>query len=652
MVVLGFEGLDPDLAARWIGEGLLPNLATLAQQGGLHRLATTPAAEPASAWATFATGLNPGRHDIFDSTARDAHTYAATRSLTRREPGRYLFDAIPWSPERIVSRRKGTPFWVAVDRAGIRASVLNVPGTFPPDDLQHGELLSGWPVPDLQGTPGTYTYYGTDVAREDEGPTPFGGMVRRLVFSRRVAQAELVGPRNPIVEQQARRIRAAAELSDGDRAELADLSADALMRIPFSVTWNHEARTANIELQGELVHLVERQWSRWIEVEFQVNPLVRIRGMLQFLLMDAGQHLRLYATPLHPHPAHPLSPISSPPSFAADLFERLGPYRTIGWPQATAALADGRIDEAAFLDDLERAFDDSAETILSRIDAPQWDLVVGDIDALDRVQHLFWRLIDPGHPMYDAEAARTYGDAIRRFYMRADALVGQILSRVPPGTAVMILSDHGFQPFRSAFHVNSWLVQHGFMALRDRDEGSRATDEGTSAAAERGPVDWTRTQAYAVGLGQIFVNLAGREAQGTVKPGAEYEALVDRLAGALRRYRDPRSGAPVVRHVYTRGEIYGGPFVDDAPDLQVGVAPGYRVSWQTALGMAPAAIIEPNLSRWSGDHASVDYTTCAGILLSTERAASDTASLADIAPTVLKFFGVAAPEDLDGTPLF
>lgn len=653
MVILGFEGLDPDLTERWIAEGRLPNLAKLASRGGLHRLETTPSVEAASAWASFATGVNPGKHNVYDVLTRDARTYVPRLAMMTREPAQFLFDAIPWSPPVIATTRGGTSFWVTAGRAGVRSSILTVPVTFPPEKVPNGELLAGLPLPDVRGTMGAYSYFGTDLSREQEGVTEFGGVLRRLVLDRRIAQAEIVGPPNPIVEQRERRLRKQGVLSESDRVELADLSADAHVRVPLAVTWNREARTANIDIQGQLLHLRERQWSRWVDVEFRVNLFVRVRGMLQFFLVNAGQHLQLYATPVHWHPANPPSPISWPPAFASELFERLGPYRTLGWPEATGALADERIDDAAFLEDLGRAFDDRAQTILSRIDGNHWNLLVGVVDATDRVQHMFWRLIDPEHPMYDAELARLHGGAIRRMYERADELTGQVLARVPPDTAVLVVSDHGFHAFRWAVNLNTWLVQHGYMTLKERgsDETKKADDLVAGGAfLER--VDWSRTVAYAMGLGQIYVNLAGREGQGVVSDGAPYEALLDRLAADLRKFTDPRSGAAVVRRVYKRADIYRGPYISSAPDVQVSFENGYRVSWQTALGGVPSDVIEPNMRKWSGDHASLDYRASAGVLLSSVRPTSDATRLIDIAPTVLKFFGLSVPTDIDGKPLF
>jgi predicted AlkP superfamily phosphohydrolase/phosphomutase len=265
---------------------------------------------------------------------------------------------------------------------------------------------------------------------------------------------------------------------------------------------------------------------------------------------------------------------------------------------------------------------------------------------------MMWRLIDQQHPMYDAELARRHGGAIEQVYRQADAFVGDVLSRVEPGTTVMIVSDHGFHPFRSAVNLNTWLVQNGYMALQGQQPGEKKLDDlfgGGGTFWEN--VDWSRTRAYAMGLGQVYINLQGREGKGVVAPGAEYEQLLNALVTDLKAMRDPRDGGAVVRNVYKRGDIFTGPYFNDAADLQVGLETGYRTSWQTALGGTPPQLIEPNMKKWSGDHGSYDYATTAGILVTNMKPAA-TPRIIDIAPTVLKFFGIPIPQDMDGKPLF
>jgi predicted AlkP superfamily phosphohydrolase/phosphomutase len=652
LVILGFDGLDPDLAAQWMKAGKLPNFSKIASQGGIFSLETTHSPESPTAWASFATGVNAGKHNIFDFLVRDTATYLPDLAMVKREPPRFLFNYLPISRPTLTSTRGGTSFWVTAGRAGVRSSVLTVPVTFPPEDVPNGELLAGLPLPDIRGTMGTFYYFATDLSRYEEGNTEFGGILKRLVFDGNVSQAEIVGPPNPIVRQQERALRAKPQLSADDKTQLAALEAEADVRLPFTIRWNREARTANVEIQGQTIHLGERAWSRWVDLEFRVNMLVRLKGMTQFFLIKAGNDLQLYVSPVNWHPADPPAPMSSPAAFAGELFERLGPYRTLGWPEATWPLNEERIDEATFMDDLEKAFDDRAEVILNRVDARNWDLLVGVIETTDRVQHMMWRLTDPQHPMYDAELARLYGGSIEQIYRRADAFVGDVLARLEPGTAVMIVSDHGFHSFRWSVNLNTWLVEKGYMALQGQAPGEKKLDDLFGGGTFWENVDWSRTRAYAMGLGQIYVNLKGREGRGIVNPGVEYDALIESIAADLKALQDPRDGARVVRNVYMRDDIYQGPFFNDAAELQVGFEDGYRTSWQTALGGTPPRLIEPNMKKWSGDHGSYDYAITAGVLISNTKPNTSTPRIIDIAPTVLKYFGLTIPQDLDGKPIF
>jgi type I phosphodiesterase/nucleotide pyrophosphatase len=442
LVVLGFDGMDPDLVQQWIHGGQLPNIAKLAQQGGLRPLDTTHSPESPTAWASFATGVNPGKHNIYDFLVRDTNTYLPDLGMVHRQPARFLFNYVPIAKPKLSSLRGGTSFWVTAGKAGVRSSVLTVPVTFPPEEVPNGHLLSGLPLPDIRGTMGTFSYFATDLSRYEEGNTEMGGILRRLVFEGDGARTELVGPPNPIVTQQIQAIRARGpSLSESDRVQLAELQAKADVRVPFTIRWNRSAKTATVDIQGQSLALEPGKMSRWFDVEFRVNFLIRLYGMAQMLLMHADNELQLYISPVNWKPDNPPVPMSAPESFAEELFEHVGPYRTLGWAEATWPLNEGRMDEQTFMDDLDKAFDDRAHVILNRIDARDWDVMVGVIESTDRVQHMMWRLIDPKHPMYDPGLAEKFGDSILRVYKRADEFVGEVVRHLEPGTTVLIVSD-------------------------------------------------------------------------------------------------------------------------------------------------------------------------------------------------------------------
>ncbi len=654
VVILGFDGMDPRLVEQWMKEGKLPNFQKLASKGGFYRLQTSTSPESPVSWASFAVGGNAGKHNIFDFLVRDVKTYVPDLGMVRREMPGFFLNYVPLGKPKITSLRGGTSFWVTAGEAGVRSAVLTVPVTFPPENVPSGELLSGLPLPDIRGTVGTFYYFATDLSHYEEGNTEMGGILKRLAFDGDVALSELTGPPNPIVQAQMAEIRKkGAALKDVDEAQMTALEARRDVRIPFTVRWNRESKSATVDIEGTTVHLAEGGWSTWVPLEFRVNFLIRLYGMAQFYLVRADGELQLYVSPINWRPQSPVMPISAPASLSVDLSKSLGTYRTLGWAEATWPLNEDRIDEKAFMDDLFRAFDDRARIFLHEIDSKKFDLVIGVLESTDRVQHMFWRFIDPTHPMYDPVAAAKYGDSIERVYRRCDQLVGEVLQRVDPDTLVFVLSDHGFHSFKYGVNLNTWLVDNGFIARQGRPLGDKNLNDmfGGGGQFWEG-VDWTRTRAYSLGLGQIYFNLKGREGQGIVNPGEDYQRLADELSAKLLTMTDPKTGQRIVRSVYKKYDVYSGPYMDNAPDLQVGFEDGYRVSWQTSLGGSPPGLLYPNMRKWSGDHCSFDYQTIPGTLISNRPLSGDQARIIDIAPTVLKYFGVAIPKEIDGKPLF
>src|SRR5262245_51119494 len=351
LIVIGFDGLDPVLTGRWIREGRLPNMKRLADKGGLYPLATTPSPESPTAWASFATGVNPGKHNIFDFPVRDAATYLPDLGMVRREPGRFLFDYFPFRKPKVLSIRGGTSFWVTAGGAGVRSTVLTVPVTFPPEEVPNGELLSGLPLPDIRGTMGTFYYFATDLPAAEEGNTEMGGILKRLLFENDVARTELVGPPNPLVRQQVEQIRRKGPtLSDQDRTSLSELQQREDVRLPMTVRWNRADKTAIVDLGGQSITLQPGRWSTWIDLEFRINFLLRIRGMAQLLLMNADRELQLYVSPVNWKPDAPPIPMSYPAGFSGALFKKIGYYRTLGWAEATWPLNEARMDEQTFMD--------------------------------------------------------------------------------------------------------------------------------------------------------------------------------------------------------------------------------------------------------------------------------------------------------------
>src|SRR5262245_32825016 len=208
VVVMGFDGMDPTLARRFMDEGKLPNLKRLAEAGTFATLGSTQPSESPTAWSSFATGVNPGKHNIYDFLVRDFDTYMPDFAMIKKEPPQFLWGFFPKKPPKIMSTRGGTSFWIHAGRDGVRSVVLTVPVTFPPEEIPHGDMLAGLPLPDVRATLGTFFYWATDLSSFEEGNAEFGGFLKRLLFDGGVSKTLLKGPENPILKQEEAALRA------------------------------------------------------------------------------------------------------------------------------------------------------------------------------------------------------------------------------------------------------------------------------------------------------------------------------------------------------------------------------------------------------------------------------------------------------------
>ena len=657
VAILGFDGMDPTLVTRLMAEGKLPNLKRLSEMGTFSKLETTQPSESPVAWASFATGVNPGKHNIYDFLVRDLQTYMPDLGGVKKEPPRFKWGWMPVAKPKISSTRGGTSFWVHAGRDGVRSTILTVPMTFPPEEIAHGRMLGGLPLPDVRATLGTFSYWATDLSSFEEGNAEFGGILKRLLFEGGEARTFLKGPVNPILAQEERELKAkkreAGTLSDKDQARLEELATGKDIDLPLTVKWSEGSGQADLEIEGNRFTLKAGEWSGWIPVTFKANFLVKVHGLAQFLVVRADKELQLYANPVNLDPRDPPIPLSKPDDFAPKLAKEIGIYRTLGWAEPTdKALQEGRVDESVFLYDSQKAYEDREKIIFKSLEKDDWDLFVGVIETTDRVSHMMWRLTDPRHPMYDAALAAKYGDSIEMIYRRADATVGKMMDKLPKDTVFMVVSDHGFHSFRRSVNLNTWLVKNGYQVFEHQTPESKLTlaDLFGHGRFWEG-VDWSRTRAYAVGLGQIYFNLRGRESQGIVSPGAEYTALQNEIAAKLVTLTDPEGGAQVMRSVYKRDDLYKGDYLQYAPDVQVGFNDGYRVGWQDTMGGVSRDVIENNNRKWSGDHCATAAEISGGVFFSNRKISREKPHIMDVSPTVLKLLEVALPGDLDGSPL-
>ena len=605
LIFLGLDGFDPGLTERFMAEGKLPNLSRLKEQGSYSKLRTTfPALSPV-AWSTFATGVNPAKHNIFDFLNRDLKTYVPELASSKVRPPHRVWKIgkwrIPLSRPSVEMRRKSEPFWTILGRHAIGCTILRVPITFPPDQF-NGRQLSAMSTPDLRGTQGSFSHFST---RMETGRVE-GGSRYPLRRAGDQLEGHLEGPGNAFIE--------------GAGA----------MRVPFRIVNAENPELAALELQGESYPLRPGEYTPWVRLRFHGGIGVSVQGIARFLLTQTTPEVSLYCTPIQIDPENPALPISHPAYYAIYLSKLLGAYSTLGMAEDTWALNEGAIDDDAFLQQAELIKDERESMFLSALEHTRRGVVACVFDTTDRVQHMFYRHLDAGD-----------GRVIEALYRDMDRLVGETWKHVDDNTALFVLSDHGFCSFRRGVNLNAWLHQNGYLGLRNGARESGDYFEG---------VDWSRTRAYTFGLGGLYLNLKGREASGIVNP-KDVPALTEELIAKLTRLCDDETGQVGVRNVYASGKLYQGPYLSAAPDLIVGYAAGYRTSWEAAVGKVTAHVFSDNKKAWSGDHC-VDPLLVPGVLFSNRKVQAKDPGIEDMAATALDLFGIQPPAWMEGKSVF
>jgi predicted AlkP superfamily phosphohydrolase/phosphomutase len=616
LIIVGFDGQEPSLTDALLEKKRLPHFARLATRGCYHRLRTTSPPVSPVAWSSFTTGTDPGRHGIFDFIDRDPRTYSPRISSTRIADatraihlGRWR---LPLGKPVISSLRRSPPFWSLLGEAQVWSTVLRVPVTFPPDRF-HGAQLSAMAAPDLLGTQGTFLLYTT---RPAAGAGRDNGIRVGLAFEGTRATTTLAGPGNPF-----RR-------------------GTPPLQLPMTLTRHDRECAVTIEVSGHRVDLILGMLSDWVPLSFRAAPFVRVRGMCRMQVTELGEHVSLYITPISLDPERPAMPISHPSYYAPYLAAKIGPYSTLGLAEDTTALNEGVVDDETFLTQTREIDLERQQMFFAALDRLDHGALVCVFDATDRVQHMFWRDLDPAHPARRNGRART-PNAIEEQYRRNDEFLGQVMAKLGDGDLLMVLSDHGFSSFRRGVNLNRWLLDHGYLHMKPAGDPSAEWLAG---------VDWSRTRAYAMGLTGIFLNVAGRERHGIVAP-ADAPGLKAEIIAGLESLIDDDGRTRAIRTVRDSERTYDGPYVDRAPDLLVGYNAGYRVSWECATGVVAGPLIGDNTRPWSGDHC-IDSSLVPGIFFCSAPIDAEDPAIIDFAPTALWLFGIDAPAHMQGQSLF
>ena len=602
--VVGLDGLDPRRVERLMGQGQLPSMRTLSKSGGFYRLGSTiPPISPV-AWSSFLTGVNPGKHGIFDFVARDRKTYlprlSSAEVVTRRKGKRHT--------HQVKRLRKSEPFWKKLGEYGVPSTILRVPITFPPEPFD-GTLLSAMCVPDLRGTQSSYTFLSTAIEEPDDSKS--GGLWLPLEWKGDSWSADIPGP--SLGNEETSMVLSLKRASECDK-------------------------TYEVCLGKESVRVAEGALSSWISVTFIRERKKGVPGLTRAQIRRTGDDdVEVYLMPFQINPLKPVLPIGFPWVFSRYLARLIGPFATLGLAEDTSALSDGVIDHETFLRQAKDIHAEREEMAYELGRHRRTGLFTCVFDGPDRIQHMFFH--EESDHSGSANIAPTTIDSM---YVDLDKIVGRFSEIVKEEDLLLVISDHGFTSFRRGVDLNFWLEENGWLVWKD---GATAED------AYEG-IDWTRTKAYAFGLSGIYLNREGREKSGIVS-ASEAAALGDEISRGLKELRDPVDDANVVSEVYAASKSYSGPYATEGPDLIVGYEEGYRVSWDCASGIRGDQLYTTNQSAWCGDHC-VDRSHVPGMMISNRRLSSEDKSgfeLIDLAPSILHWFGIRPPSYMDGSTI-
>ena len=635
VVVLGVDGMDPKLLQTFVDQGRMPNFKALMAEGDFRPLQTTMPPQSPVAWSTFMTGMDPGGHGIFDFIHVDQARMSPYSSMAQAEPGGRPINIASWSfPTSgggVRMLRKGTTFWQMLGERGLRSTIFRMPVNFPPVKAP-GRALAGMGTPDIVGSLGTFSFY-TD-HRRDWPPVVSGGEIYEVSIRSNRVDAQLNGPTNTFRRFPSKE---SLELLEKGRAVSIEYE-NPKMTQQFVVYLDPKAGAAKFVVGDQEFILREKEWSDWVHVEFEAIPhLLKVSSAGRFYLKQLSPKFELYVSPLQIDPEDPVMPISHPANWSKQLCSDLGRFYTHNIPEDTQAFNHGVLTAHEFWDQMILAYEERSRALDYLLKHQDEDFLFVYFGTVDQGSHMLWHFMDREHPGYVHD--EVLKDGIAKLYEMLDGRLGRVRESLEKDTVLIVMSDHGFAPFYWEVNLNTWLLEQGYITLKDPSK--QESGEFFSN------VDWSRTRAYAVGLNGLYINVKGREKGGAVAAGPEYEALLDELEKALLKMKDTRNGRSPVSLVLRPRRDFKGPEKDKGPDILVGYSRGYRSSSDSPLGVFPKAIFVDNLNPWSGDHC-IDYRLVPGILVTNRRITSQTPTLADLTVSLLHEYGIAPGKEMIG----
>ena len=666
VIVLGIDGLDPELLQERIGRGMLPNFQKVVESGTLAALQTSWPPQSPVAWSNFITGCNPGKHGLYDFIHADRHNYGVASSMSTTEDiglELSLFGyKLPLTGGEQTLTRAFPAFWEVLDEADVPVAVYRMPANFPPAPTR-AITYPDMGAPDLAGAASGKAFLWTEStewsAKESDSYYVIPVELNRGRPGLGKLSAQLRGPDNPLLDLDEQEEELAAAVEAGDTAKAARLRAE-IGRARATTA----AFTAYVDMNAELPQLAVKledawgiaplgEWTDWVPVSFSLG-LSSVSGWTRFLFKGI-EPFELYASPIQIDPFAPVMPVSTPDDASVHLAEAIGPYYTQGFPDAYKSYKAGLLTTPEFVSQSDTVLEERGEMLGYAMDEfdRRGGLLFFYYGSLDLRCHMLWHCQDDLHPHQEEpgvlDDGTIYAEQIDRVYTQMDAELGRLLERMEawPDCELIIMSDHGFAPFRRKMHVNDWLLQEGYLVLK---EGEEAKGRIWAGELDDSIVDWSKSVAYCVGFNGIILNRKDREPLGIVDE-TRADALLEEMKGKLLALRD--GGKPVFTRVLRASEVFEGPMLDQAPDLQLGFNVGFGASDECATGeITGEGVIVDNDSRWSGSHLMDPELVRGTILTKEKREFSKDPALEDITATLYRLFDVNPPEGLDGQALY
>ena len=686
MIVFGVDGLDPEMLQERIERGLCPNFEKLVAGGTLQPLQTSWPPQSPVAWSNFITGCNPGKHGLFDFIHVDRKSYGVANSMAYNDPPGMelsLFGyTLPLTGGDQHLTRAFPAFWEVMSAAGVPVAVYRIPANFPSQETD-AITFPDMGTPDLSGAASGRAFLWTaspeqtakdaafySILKVNALPNTAGTPVRKYI-------TQVYGPDNTLknfaaAEQEAEAAEAAGETAKAARLR-GQIAQGRRTSAPLTAYVTEAAGRPQlaVEIGGEWGIAELGGWTRWMPVSFEMVPhVVSVGGWMRFLFKSA-EPFELYGSPVQIDPYAPAMPVSTPEEASAELAEAIGPHYTQGFPDAYIAYKSELLTTAEFISQSDTVFEERDKILGYAVDefARRGGVLFFYVGSLDLRCHMLWHCQDPEHPHQEPDGA-AYADQIDRVYAQVDAMLGRLMQEMSawPDCELVVMSDHGFAPFRREMHVNDWLWQEGYLVLQPGVEvkdgevwrdgkllGKEAAIWSVDAHGEpnwdKSIVDWSRTRAYCIGFNGVILNRAGREPKGIVSE-AQAGPLLEEIRGKLAKLQDA-DGTAVFTSLKLASEVFIGPKVGEAPDLQLGFNAGYGASDPCATGeLTGDGVLVDNDSRWSGSHLMDPELVRGTLITSRKRTLARDPRLEDVTATLYAQFGVTPPDGMDGQPLF